>query len=156
MAGPPDPWEDPAGEPPRPRLTREALRRAPHLGWSALVDLVTTVDNWQRLGRARRVAWLAFHYDADVTTGGHRRFLERADVARRTATREALDELDARAQRPVLERAVALADLGGSLRAIADCDLDALDHDYHACAPEIPQLLERWLAERLPEFVVLD
>jgi hypothetical protein len=143
MAGPP---ADDLDDPPRPRLSREALRRAPHLGWSALIDVVTTTSDWQRLAPARRVAWLGYHYDADVTIGGHRRFLERADAARRTATREALAELGADALRGLLERSLALDGAA----------LDALDRDYHACSPDLSELLEQWLAERLPEFVLLE
>ena len=144
----------PEGAPARAKLRREELRRAPHLGWTASIELLTGIEDWQRLNASQRVAWLAFHYDADVTTGGHLKFFDRANAARRDATRQALDELEASPQRAVLDLASTIASGAGSPAEIGE-RLDAVDLAYHEIEPDVAELLARWLDDRLPEFVEL-
>ena len=119
--------------------------------WNAFVDLLSD-SSYESLGEKGRVAYRAFWYDAEVQRGGHERYLaHRAETLDETLL--ALDELGAGAQRAILEQARAAAAAGAVERKQ---QLEALDAAYHACEPDVPELLAAFLDRHLEEFGELD
>jgi hypothetical protein len=125
------------------RLNRTAA--APHLIWNAFVDLLASASH-DELTAVQRVAYLAFHYDAEVTSGGHARFLQHAGAARLDETVSALATLGAVAQGDVLRRA----------GHAASTELARLDDEFHRCRPEIHVLLQGWLERHQEQFIVVE
>ena len=140
-------------------MRREDLRRAPYLTWNAFVDLLTA-SAYEQLGPTQRPAYLAFSYDSTVSNGGHLRYFEMHGLARHDATLAALDSLGARGQWAVLDDAARAWRSRSTAedvpqRAVLMQRLDELDRRYHACHPEIPELLQAHLEEHLTEFIEL-
>lgn len=132
------------GRGPRARVRRDRIEAAPHLIWNAFVDLLASAAH-DELTAIQRVAYLAFHYDAEVTSGGHARFLEHAGAARLAETVSALATLGAAAQGDVLRRA----------GHAATAALARLDDEFHTCRPEIHVLLQGWLERYQDQFIVV-
>lgn len=140
----------------RTRISREELRRAPHRAWNAFVELLAS-SPYEDLSPPQRVAYLAFWYDAEILDGGHRRYFETHGVERLAETLAALGELGATSQQTVLGDAARLWSARSAAETADALDrlLGALDDRYHAAEPELGELLQAYLDERLTEFVQL-
>jgi len=142
----------------RPSLSRDDLARLPYLTWNAFVDLLVSAE-YEKLSRVQRPAWLAFRYDVEVQNGGHRQFFANRGTGSVGQTIEALNRLGATGQSAVLLKAATQFEAearepeqGSEL----DEKLDALDHDYHRCRPEISELLQSYLEDHLDDFIKID
>lgn len=134
---------------PRASVRRDRLVEAPHLAWSAFVDLLSTA-HYAELSPVQRVAFLVFLYDREVKTGGHRRYLRSHGTQRLAETSAALARLGADGHRGVLERAGA-AGVGED-----SAEVDRLDDDFHGLRPDLHVRLEAWLAAHRDEFLSFE
>jgi hypothetical protein len=132
--------------------------------WNGFVWLLATTA-YENLKPSQRPAHLVFWYESEVQNGGHLQyFLNRGD-GRGQETVEALRALGADIQARILDQA--LARWGSSeRRAPADAceyvevaregEFDAFDEAFHACAPNLIDVLSRHLAEHESEFIARE
>jgi len=137
------------GKGPRATVRRDRLPEAPHLAWNAYIDLLSSTG-YDELTSIQRVAFLAFHYDSEVKSGGHTRYFRNQGADRLEETVAALGRLAAVRQQAVLERA------GSMWETATDEELNRLDDEFHMSRPDVHVRLEAWLDAHIDEFVVFE
>jgi hypothetical protein len=105
---------------------------------------------YDELTPLQRVAFLAFHYDAEVKNGGHERYFRHHGGARLAETAAALVRLGAEGHRRVLEDAATQWERGSAT------GFDGADAEFHAQQPDLHVRLETWLEAHLAEFIVFE
>jgi len=147
-----------------PHLYRKAstrqLERKPHVLWNEYVDLLAMSD--YALTQVQRIAHLAFWYDAEVQNGGHLQYFENKGITRVDETIAALRNLGAQCQSEVLSRAsiqflsrprARIPSASEYIEIALQGEFDEFDQAYHACHPEITELLKTYLEANEAEFI---
>ena len=141
----------------RSRVCRADVSKTALLTWNAFIDLLHG-SSYEDLEPVQRVAHLVFWYDFEVQNGGHLQYFCNCGINRLAETMRALQELGAADHAEVLSRAAGSADKiteqpPAEAASGPEQELDELDHEYHACKPEIPELLEGYMHRHLDQFI---
>lgn len=144
------------------RLTRKEAAN-PNNVWNAFVDLLA-IQKHESLAPEQPPAHLVFWYESEVQNGGHLQYFENRGTDLLGDTIAALEQLGARCQMQVLEKAAALwrSALRPRIQSAEEfCDLalegkfESLDAEFFACAPTLQQVLEQHLADFKAMFVTV-
>jgi len=146
------------------KVSRQQLRKEPHIVWNEFIRLLGKSD-YRDLSEIQRAAQLVYNYESEVQNGGHSLYFQTLPIERVRDAIAALRLLGADCQASVLARAGARFDSTPRVttesddeyveRAVDDEFILLLDRDFYECQPDLQQVLETFLAQNQPEFVVV-
>jgi hypothetical protein len=132
--------------------------------WNAFLDLIC-LTAYEDLTPNQRGAQLAFFYESEVFNGGHLQYFENQGTGHLEETLAALEVIGATCQRQVLEKASQKLSTKSrpKIRTLLEYhhralerEYDAYDNAFYKCQPEIAALLDKFLVERLEEFIEFE
>jgi|GEM_PF-3944643 len=146
------------------KVSRQQLRKEPHIVWNEFIRLLGKSD-YRDLSKIQRAAQLVYNYESEVQNGGHSLYFQTLPTERVREAIAALRLLGANCQADVLARAGSRFDSTPRVSAESDDDyveraMDEefvllLGRDFYECQPDLQQVLETFLAQNQPQFVVV-
>ena len=146
------------------KVTREQVRKEPHIIWNQFVDLLAMSD-YDQLTPKQRAAQLVFWYYNEVENGGHLQYFENRGPEHAALTIKALKILGAERHARVLVRALArfnskkrsrIKSVEEYVETAQEVEFASFDQKYAECQPELDDVLKRFLAKHQAYFVVED
>jgi hypothetical protein len=142
-------------------VSKSVAENTPNEIWNAFIDLIA-IEDYKNLDQTQRLAHLAFWYDSELQNGGHLQFFENRGTELLDETLTALQDLGAKKQHKILEKARKKW-LAGSrskkeeaedyIDEALEGEFETLDDQYYECEPSINDLLEGFLAKNRSSFV---
>jgi uncharacterized protein DUF4375 len=144
-------------------VTRWQVREDPYLVWNEYVGLLA-MSNYRDLTETQRAAHLVFWYEHEVQNGGHLQYFENRGSGQVGEVIGALRRLGAHCQAQVLSRAAAqfaasprakIESVEEFVQTALEGEFAVFDQEFYACQPNLVEVLEAFLKQNRPAFVLV-
>ena len=145
------------------KVNRQEAVSRPEVIWNGFIHVLAMSER-KDLASIQVAPHLAFWYDSEVQNGGHLQYFLNKGLGQARDALDALQLLGADAQRAILVEAIEIYERSDASRWQVESDedysslamegpFDEQDAAYYDCAPEMTDLLQRYLDSHTDDFI---